>query len=103
MNIDDLLAVLVYGLVPFSVFSAAVLVWAARQPPRIGALTERAVIAVIIAVFISSIALLVYNTETGRTIIDQEAARIVFRVSVLLLGLVPVSWVILWLTGRLGE
>lgn len=101
MSIDDFLALLVYAMVPFGWFSAGVLWYAARQPPRIGALTERAAIAFIIAVFLTSIAVLVLNSEADAAYFGVEVARIAFRVSVLLLGLVPVAWVVLWVTGRL--
>lgn len=102
MNLDDILAYLVYALVPFAWVSTAILWWAARRPPRIGALTERTVIAFVIAVFLTSIAVIVYNSESERFLFPTEVARIVFRVSVLIIGLVPVSWVILWASGRLG-
>lgn len=100
--IDSILAVLIWALVPFAWVSTAVLVYAARQRPRIGALTERSVIALIIAAFLTSIALIVLNTESGYVILSAELARSVFRVTVLLLGTVPFAWCLLWLTGRLG-
>jgi hypothetical protein len=47
-------------------FSTALLVRAAWHRPRIGALTERAVIAVILALFGTACVVLVLNTESGR-------------------------------------
>lgn len=103
MSLDDFLALMVYALVPFAWFSAGVLWYAARKPPRIGALTERAYIAIVIAVFLSSIAVLVANSEAKSAFLGVEIARIIFRLSVLVLGFVPVAWVLLWATGRLGD
>lgn len=101
MSINDFLAVLVYLLVPFAWISTGILWHAARMPPRIGALTERAAIAFVIAIFLTSIAILVANSQTDRAFFAIEVARFAFRISVLVLGLVPVGWVVLWATGRL--
>lgn len=101
--IDDILAVLVYLLVPFAWLSTGVLAYAASGKPRVGALVERTWIAFVIAIFLTTVAVIVFNTESDQALIQIEIARIIFRVSVLLLGLVPVAWVILWLTGRLGK
>ena len=103
MNADTFLAALIIALLPFAWMSTIVLVWAARKRPRIGALTERAIIAVVIAVFLTAISIIVYNTESDQALFAVEVARIFFRVSVLMLGLIPVYWFLLWLTGRLGE
>lgn len=103
MSLDDALAILIYILVPFAWISTGILWHAARMPPRIGALTERATIAAVIAVFLTSIAIIVANTQADRAFFAVDIARIAFRVSVLVLGLVPVGWVILWATGRLGD
>lgn len=100
--IDQFLAALIYALVPFAWLSTAVLVWAARNGPHIGALTERALIAVVIALFLTSIAVIVVNTETDQSLFAVEVARTVFRLSVIGLGFVPVIWTLLWFTGRLG-
>jgi hypothetical protein len=103
LTIDDLLAALIVALLPFAWLSTFVLVWAARTPPRIGALTERAIIAVVIAVFLTAIAVIVLNTETDEAYFPAEVARVAFRVCVLGLGFVPIAWCALWLSGRLGE
>ena len=101
MSIEDALALMVYILVPVAWVSAAVLGVHARQPPRIGALTERTVIGVIIAVFLTSIAAVIANTEAEQAFIPVEIARNVFRASVVGLGFVPLAWLILFLAGRL--
>lgn len=103
MSLDRLLAFLIFALLPFAWTSTAVLIWAARRKPRIGALMERAVIAFVIAVFLSAIAVIIWNTESERVLFPTEVARVIFRIAVLGLGLVPVAWVILWWTGRLGR
>jgi hypothetical protein len=102
LSLDDFLALLVYALVPFAWVSAGILFWAARRPPRIGALTERSWIALVIAIFLTSISVIVFNSESGQTLLAVEVARVIFRASVVLLGLVPVSWVVLWASGRLS-
>jgi hypothetical protein len=103
LTLDEMLALALYGLLVPAWLSTAILVWAARKPPRIGALTERAVIAVIIALFLTAIAVIVWNTDSESALFAADVARVVFRVCVLLLGLVPVSWCVLWVSGRLGE
>lgn len=103
MSLDRLLAFLIFALLPFAWTSTVVLIWAARRKPRIGALTERAAIAFVIAVFLTAIAIIVWNTESDRILFPTEVARVVFRITVLGLGLIPVAWVILWWTGRLGR
>lgn len=103
MTLADLLALLTYALLAPAWVSTAILLMAAWKRPRIGALTERAAIAFVIAVFLTAIAVIVYNTESDQSLFAVEVARVVFRVSVLFLGLVPVGWCLLWLAGRLGE
>lgn len=98
-----MLALLIYALLPFAWLSTAVLIYAAHRPPRIGALTERAVIAIVIAMFLTAVAVIVYNTESDRALLAAEVARVAFRICVLMLGLVPVSWCVLWFLGRLGD
>jgi hypothetical protein len=46
----------------------------AWQRPRIGALTERAAIAVVLAIFGSVCVVLVLNTDSGHALIPIEAA-----------------------------
>lgn len=82
--------------------STALLVRAAIQSPRIGALTERAAIAVILSVFGSVCVILVLNTDSGQALFPLEVARIVFRVCLLALLFIPVYWLGLYLTNRLG-
>lgn len=85
------------------VFSAVVLVAAAIRRPWIGALIERAVIAVLIAFFALVYSLVAYDTELGRQIFSTEEARFLVRGAAVLLFAVPTVWVMLYLTGRLGD
>jgi hypothetical protein len=85
-------------------FSAISLVWAARHAkPRIGALTERAIIAVLISTFLTVYAFVAWNTNAGYPLFDFEAGLRLLRGLVLLLSLVSPLWLGLWLTGRLGD
>lgn len=101
--IEPILTALVFALVPVTWLSTGILVVYAYQRPRIGALTERAVIAVMISLLITASAVLVLNTALGRTLFDADLARIIFRVSLLGIGLVPAAWLVLFLTKRLGQ
>lgn len=83
--------------------SAFVLVRAALPRPRIGALTERAIIAVVIALFVTVYALAALNTDAHFPFFDTDTVRFIVRIFVVILGLLPAWWTFLWLTGRLGE
>lgn len=101
--IETLLSWLVFALVPITWLSTGILAVFAIQRPRIGALTERAAIALIISLLITASAILVLNTMTGRALFDADAARLIFRISLLGLGLVPVAWLYLFFANRLGS
>lgn len=103
MTFDDFLSLLAIVLAPFSVLSTAVLWHAARGKPRIGALTERAALALVIAVMVCSGALITLNRLTSNFLFPLEWARLLFLSSLVLLACVPVAWLFLWLTNRLGE
>lgn len=84
--------------------SAVSLVWAARHAkPRVGALTERAIIAVLISTFLTMYAFVAWNTNAGYPLFDFDAGLRLLRGLVLLLSLVSPLWLVLWLTGRLGD
>ncbi len=103
MSIDDVLAALVIILVPFSWLSTFILWRAARPRPRIGALTERAVIAFAIAIMVTAGGLLTLNRTADYPFFGVEVARVIFSLSVVTIGMVPVSWTLMWFFGRLGE
>lgn len=81
--------------------STFLLVRAALVKPRIGALTDRAVIATIISIFGTVALILTVNTDTGAVVFALDAARVTFRLSVVALLVVPVLWLLLFLTDRL--
>lgn len=101
--IDTVLVVVSLALAPFSVFSMLILVYEARRPPRIGALTERAVIAIDITVMVVSGTVLTVNRVTGYSLFPVDVARVLFLASLILLEVVPVVWTILLFSGRLGD
>jgi hypothetical protein len=88
-------------LVVASWLSSGLLVRHALVRPRIGALTDRAIIAVIISIFGTVSVLLTLNTDTGWAFFAVDVARATFRLSVLALLFVPVMWLALYLTDRL--
>jgi hypothetical protein len=98
------------SLTVFMLVAVAMLAWAstfllvtrAVRKPRIGALTERAALSVLLSLFGTLCVLLVYNTETGNTLIPTEVARALFRVCLFLLLFVSPAWVLLYATNRLG-
>ena len=79
--------------------STAILVRHARRRPRIGALGERALLAVLISVVgtLSVLVLMVANTEIA------EPTRVALRLALLALLAVPSYWTFLYYAGRLGE
>jgi hypothetical protein len=83
--------------------SFVVLGHAALEPPRIGALSERAFIAFIIAVLGSVSCVIVANTDAGQPWFDTQVASLLFRLTILAVLAVPTVWLILWYSGRLGQ
>lgn len=103
MNVDVLLALTALTMVPFAVFSTVVLAYASRDGAQLGALTERTFIALDICVMLVSGAGLTVNRLTGYSLFPIEVGRIIFSVSLIALGFVPMVWVVLWYRGKLGE
>lgn len=100
MNIP---AALLAVLTVVSCVSAALLVVAAIQKPRIGALVERAIIGVFLAFFGVLYTLVAADTEFGRVILSTEEARFVSRSAVVMILSIPTVWMVLYLTHRLGD
>lgn len=100
--IESILTGLVFVLVPVTWLSTGLLVMFAWQKPRIGALTERAMIAIVISLLITASAILVLNTLSGQALFPAETARLIFRASLLGVGLVPAAWLVMYATNRLG-
>lgn len=101
--LERILPVAVVALAAIAVISAFLLVRAALERPYIGALVERAVIAVVIAAFGVVSAFLILNSETGRMLVPAQIASIIFRLTLLVLLAVPSYWTWLYWTGRLGS
>lgn len=99
---DRALSLLILILAGFGWFSTGVLVNAVRKGPRIGALTERAAIGVLLGVFVTIYGVAAYNSDAAFIFLPQDVVRILVRGLVLVLGLIPVYWVYLYLTGKLG-
>ena len=94
---------LLFGLTGLAWFSFLVLGHAAIQPPRIGALTERTTIALIIALLGTVSCVIVLNTDHGRPWFSTETSSLLFRFAILAVLAVPSAWLILWFSGRLGQ
>lgn len=101
--INVLLAIVAVGMFPFAILSTVILSYAIRSGPRIGVLTERSFIALAIAFMLGSGALLTINRLLGHALFPTDIATVVFSVSLIVLGAVPVNWVRLWYQGKLGE
>jgi len=97
------LSVALIALTITSWASTFLLVRAARQPPRIGALVERAIIAVVLSAFGTVCVVIVFNTDAGWEWFTNDAARALFRLSLFAFLLIPCVWLGLYLTDRLGE
>jgi hypothetical protein len=82
--------------------ATGILVTRAIRRPRIGALTERAFLSVLLALFGSVCVVLLYNRETGYSIIPIDVARGAFSGLLFLLLLVSPAWLLLLATDRLG-
>lgn len=98
---DAVLPSLIVVLTVVAIASAAILVRAAYAKPRIGALTERATIAVVIALFGLVYSVGAINTELGSALFATEVARLGVRTTVIVLLAIPAWWTVLYLTGRL--
>jgi len=83
--------------------SFVVLGRAAMRKPRIGALTERAFIAFVIAALGSVSCAIVLNTDSGHAYFPTEVASLLFRLAIIAVLAVPTLWLVLWMTGQLGQ
>jgi hypothetical protein len=101
--LDAMLAAFAILVFPFAVASTLILWMASRSGPHVGALSERSYIALDICLMLGSGAALTINRLTDHAFFQVDVARIVFSVSLIILGLVPLNWVRLWYSGKLGE
>lgn len=95
--------------IPAVIWAATILAWVsavilirAAHGAHIGALTERAIAAVAIAIFGTVYSLVVLDAEVLGVLTAADAVM-VRRAAVLVLLAVPIWWMVLYLTGRLGD
>ena len=95
-------------ILPVAIWIATALAWVsafilvrASIGARIGALTERAVAALLIAIFGTIYSAVVANSELVRVFATEDAVIIV-RLAVIALMFIPVYWLALYLSDRLG-
>ena len=100
--VPTLLPALIVALSIVAVGSALILVRATLIRPRIGALTERAAIAVVIALFGAVYSFVALNTELRSAILTTDEGRTLVRCMVVVLLAIPAWWTWLYLGGRLG-
>jgi hypothetical protein len=101
--IEAALTALVIVLTPVAWLSTGILFAGAARKPRIGALTERAAIALDISLFVTSALVLRVNTYTEFSLFPVEAARLLFLISSLGIAVLPLAWLYLFFSNRLGE
>jgi hypothetical protein len=90
-------------ILPFIDWTAAILLLLlARQEPHIDFLTERAAIAVVTAIMTTVYALVALNTQLDFAVLDRDVALVVVRSAVIFLGLMPIFWLLLFLSRRKG-
>ena len=94
-----LLLVLLVGAPALAYSVGIILARAAVKTPRIHALRERAILAVVMALVATVFAIAVINTEVGHPAWSEEAGHVIVRVAFGLLMLIPNGyWLILYLT-----
>lgn len=101
--VEGLLVILSIGLMPFAIVSFLLLLNEARKPPRFGALTERAFIGAAITLMVVSGVTVTINRVSGYSLLPIDAARLLFLASLVMLEFVPVIWLVLLVTHRLGD
>jgi len=102
VTLDHVLALVIIPLAAYAWVSASILVRAARVRPHIAVLTERAIVAVGIAVFGTIYAAVVINAEAGPWL-DIDTSVVAVRIGVVVLLSLPAYWSWAYATGRLGR
>jgi hypothetical protein len=83
---------------------AIILVRTSRHAPSVRALRERALVAVGITILTNAFLLTVLNTEIGNVFWSQDTGRIVVRLLIGGIGLVPqLYWLLLFVTGGFSD
>jgi len=94
-GLTAILILLLVGAPVIDWIVAIILVQAARRSPSVRALRERALLAVGLAVTTSLFLVTVFNAELGRPLWSDETGRVLVRLLVAAIGLLPLYW--LWL------
>lgn len=94
---------LVYALTFGAWLCVVLLIGPTLVRPRIGALSERTFVAFVIALLGTISSVIVYNTDHDRIIFDAQTAALLFREAIIAVLLIPSIWVVLFLTGKLGQ
>lgn len=96
MNGADLLFPLLVLMPVIDWAATVILVVLARRKPRIGFLTERAFSAFIVSLVTTIYAVVALNTQLGFPVIDNRAALGIVRLAIVILGLAPLAWLVLY-------
>ena len=94
---------IVYTLTGFSYVCFIALIGPTLIRPRIGALSERTFIGFVISFLGTVSSIIVYNTDHERILFDAQTAALLFREAIIAVLLVPTVWLVLFVTGRLGQ
>ena len=79
---------------------AIILIRLARIRPTIRALTERAILAVIIAIVTTVYWFIAINTQLGFPVITPTGSMFIIRCTIVTIGLYPLWWLWSYSTGR---
>jgi len=100
VTLELFLAGVIWLMTIYAWLSAFVLIRVARHRPHVGSLTERAIVATLIAIFGTAYSLVLLNTEVLDWI-DVGTAIVFVRIAVVLLLTIPAWWSWMLVTGRL--
>lgn len=103
MLLDSLLVVILLLLPFLNWLVAATLIRLSIISPSIKALSERAGLAVLIAMVTTIYAFVALNTVSGLTFFDAPTVRTVVRLLIIGIGLYPLWWAWSYYTGRFRD
>ena len=99
----SILVVVLFALLPVINWPvAAILMRASLRRPAIRSLSERAVLAFLIALVTTVYSVIVINSTDGYPVLDRDTAQTVIRLFFLCLGLYPLWWLWSYWSGRFG-
>ena len=97
--IETFLLIIVFAVVPLE-WLAALLLLRVSWRQNISALNERALAALVLAIFTTVYFLAAVNASQGYAILDQTETQILARFAVASMGIGPLRWLYLYWTGR---